>query len=92
MRFNLAKTAIRFSGRLRRELDEKDRRIRLKPNIAKQQKQIADAEKQIGDLERQLALRKQKSANTSKPPSCDGRAGEPRPRGCRKKSRRKTGG
>src|SRR5208337_4521195 len=43
-------------------------------------------------LERQLALRKQNSTNSSKPPSSDGLAGAPRERGRRKKSRRKVGG
>src|SRR6266852_8888547 len=61
--------------------------------IADAEKQIADAEKQIADLERQLAGRKQNSTNSSKPPSSDGLAGEPRQRGRRKcKSRRKPGG
>jgi transposase len=60
--------------------------------IADAEKQIADAEKQIADLERQLALRQQNSTNSSKPPSSDGLAGEPRVRGRRKKSRRKVGG
>src|SRR5580698_4885333 len=60
--------------------------------IADAEKQIADAEKQIADLERQLARRKQNSTNSSKPPSSDGLAGEPRERGRRKKSRRKAGG
>jgi transposase len=95
---------LRDSGheveRLRRELDDKDQEIRRQAEeIAKQrqqiadaEKQIADAEKQIADLERQLALRKQNSTNSSKPPSSDGLAGEPRPRGRRKKSRRKAGG
>jgi transposase len=93
--------------RLRRELADKDRLIqRQAEQIAEQQrqitdaekqitdaeKQIADAEKQIADLEHQLALRKQNSTNSSKPPSSDGLAGEPRQRGRRKKSRRKVGG
>jgi len=79
--------------RLRQELADKDQQIRRQAEeIAKQQQQIADAEKQIADLERQLALRKQNSTNSSKPPSSDGLAGEPRPRGRRKKSRRKAGG
>jgi transposase len=79
--------------RLRRELAEKDQQIRRQSEeIAKQQQQIADAERQIADLNRQLALRKQNSTNSSKPPSSDGLAGEPRRRGRRKKSRRKAGG
>ena len=90
----------RENERLRRELASKDRQLqRQAEQIAEQQqkiadaeKQIADAEKQIVDLERQLALRKQNSTNSSKPPSSDGLAGEPRQRGRRKKSRRKAGG
>jgi len=60
--------------------------------IAEQKQQIADAEKQIADLEQQLALRQQNSTNSSKPPSSDGLAGEPRQRARPKKSRRKPGG
>jgi transposase len=79
--------------RLRHELAKRDEEIRRQADqIAEQQKQIADAEKQIADLERQLARRKQNSTNSSKPPSSDGLAGEPRERGRRKKSRRKVGG
>jgi transposase len=79
--------------RLRRELANKDRQIQHQAEqIAEQQRRIADAEKQIADLARQLALRKQNSTNSSKPPSSDGLAGEPRKRGRRKKSRRKAGG
>ena len=86
--------------RLRRELANKDEQIRRQvEEIVRQQQQIADAEeqiadagRQIADLERQLALRRQNSTNSSKPPSSDGLAGEPRPRGRRKKSRRKAGG
>ena len=79
--------------RLCRKLVEKDEQIRRQAEqIAEQRKQIADAEKQIADLERQLALRNQNSTNSSKPPSSDGLAGEPRQRGRRKKSRRKVGG
>lgn len=72
--------------RLRRALAERQRQI------AEQAKQIAEKEKQIVDLERQLALREQNSTTTSKPPSSDGLAGQPRERGRRKKSRRKPGG
>jgi transposase len=93
--------------RLGEEVKERDRRIaELQKQIQEQQKQIGEKDKQIGekdqqigekekqiaDLERQLALRKQNSTNSSKPPSSDGLAGEPRPRGRRKKSRRKPGG
>src|SRR2546430_1798891 len=72
--------------RLRRELAERDEQIR------RQADQIAEQQKQITDLERQLALRRQNSTNSSKPPSSDGLAGEPRERGRRRKSRRKVGG
>src|SRR5215467_10706240 len=89
----LASDLARENERLRRELADRDEQIRRQTEqITEQQKQIADAEKQIADLERQLALRKQNSTNSSKPPSSDGLAGEPRPRGRRKKSRRKAGG
>lgn len=96
----------RENERLRRELSDREQQIRrqaeqiaeqkqqiadAEKQIADAQKQIADAEKQITDLERQLALRKQNSTNSSKPPSSDGLAGEPRERGRRKKSRRKVG-
>ena len=86
--------------RLRRELDqlrcqlaERDQQVAdAAKQIADTERQIADAEKQIADLEQQLALRKQNSTNSSKPPSSEGLAGEPRPRGRPKKSRRKAGG
>src|ERR1039457_3645360 len=74
----------RENERLCRELAAKDRQIR------RQAEEIA--EQQTADLERQLALRKQNSTNSSKPPSSDGLAGDPRQRGRRKKSRRKVGG
>src|ERR1017187_8928816 len=77
---------LRENEELRRKVAEGERQI------ADAEKQIADAGKQIADLERQLALRKQNSTNSSKPPSSDGLAGEPRPRGRRNKSRRKAGG
>jgi transposase len=85
---------------LRRQLAERDQQIAdaakqiadTERQIADAERQIADAEKQIADLEQQLALRKQNSTNSSKPPSSDGLAGEPRPRGRPKKSRRKAGG
>ncbi len=83
----------RENKRLRRELSDREQQLhRQAEQIAEQKRQIADAEKQIADLERQLAQRKQNSTNSSKPPSSDGLAGEPRQRGRRKKSRRKAGG
>jgi transposase len=72
--------------RLRRENEQ------LRQQLTEQTEQIADAEKQIADLERQLRLFRQNSTNSSKPPSSDGLAGKPRPRGRPKKSRRKVGG
>ena len=73
--------------RLSRELIERDKKL------SDAEKQLSDAEKQIADLERQLGLRRQNSTTSSKPPSSDGLAGEPRERGSkRKKSRRKPGG
>jgi transposase len=76
----------RENEQLRQQLLERDKRL------AEAEKQLSDAEKQIADLERQLAARKQNSTNSSKPPSSDGLAGEPRPRGRKHKSRRKPGG
>ena len=84
---------------LQRRLEEQQREIeRLRDQLAQreeqlaeQEKQIADAGKQIAGLERQLALRKQNSTNSSKPPSSDGLAGEQRPRGRKRKSGRKPG-
>lgn len=76
----------RENKRLRRELADKEQQIR------KLAEEVAEQRKQIADLERQLALRKQNSTNSSKPPSSDGLAGEPRERSRRKKSRRQAGG
>jgi len=80
--------------RLREEVKKRDQRIaELEKQIGEKDKQIGEQEKQIADLERQLALRKQNSTNSSKPPpSSDGLAGEPRRRGRRKQSRRNPGG
>lgn len=72
--------------RLREEVKERDEKI------AELEKQIQKQRKEISDLERQLALRKQNSTNSSKPPSSDGLAGEQRVRGRGKNSRRKPGG
>lgn len=65
---------------------------RLRRKVDQQAQQIAEKNEQIAELERQLAARKQNSVNSSKPPSSDGLAGEPRERGRRKKSRRRAGG
>lgn len=78
---------------LRRQLTEQaDQLADKQRQIAEKQKQLAEKQKQIADLERQLALREQNSTNSSKPPSSDGLAGQPRQRGRRKRSRRKAGG
>ena len=78
---------------MRQQLIERDQRLaEADRQLSEAEKQISDAEKQIADLERQLAARKQNSTNSSKPPSSDGLAGEPRQRGRRHKSRRKPGG
>jgi transposase len=76
----------RENERLRREVEQ------LRRQLSEQSEEIAEKKKQIAELERQLAGRKQNSTNSSKPPSSDGLAGEPRQRGRRKKSRRKAGG
>jgi len=82
---------------LHRKLAEDEKRIEdAAKQFAEAEKQIAEQQKQITDLEQQLALRKQNSTNSSKPPSSDGLAGEPRQRGRRKKDKdkgkRKVGG
>ncbi len=83
----------RENERLLRENDELRRKVaEHEEEIAEREKQIADAEKQIAELERQLAGRKKNSTNSSKPPSSDGLAGEQRPRGRKRKSKRKPGG
>src|SRR5215469_2520008 len=76
---------LRENEELRRKLTQRDQQL------VDAEKQIADAEKQIADLERQLALRRLNSTNSSKPPSSDGLAGDQRPRGAKRKSRRKPG-
>jgi hypothetical protein len=72
--------------RLRQEVE------RLRRELADRDRQIAEQAKRIADLEHQLALRQQNSTTTSKPPSSDGLAGQPRERGRRRKSRRRRGG
>ena len=71
------------------DLDEVDR---LRRENERLRRENADQAKRIKDLERQLALRQQNSTITSKPPSSDGLAGQPRVRGRRAKSRRPRGG
>jgi transposase len=87
--------------RLREQLRERERQVadaekriaEKDKQIVEAEKQIVEAEKKIDDLERQLAMRKQNSTNSSKPPSSDGLAGDPRKRGRgRPKSARKPGG
>jgi len=83
----------RENDRLRRQLSEAQRHVAdVEKKLADAKERIADAQKKIDDLEHQLALRRQNSTTTSKPPSSDGLAGEQRVRGRRKKSRRKPGG
>jgi len=83
----------RENDRLREEVAEQAKQIAdQQKQIADQQKQIADQQKQIADLKRQLAARNKNSTNSSKPPSSDGLAGQPRRRGRSKKSRRLPGG
>lgn len=83
----------RENEQLRRRLIEREKRLtETDKHLSEAEKQLSDAEKQIAELERQLAARKQNSTNSSKPPSSDGLAGEPRPRGRKNKSRRKPGG
>ncbi len=79
-----------------RSRDVRDREAqeieRLKRENERLREQLAEQAKRIADLERQLALRRQNSTTTSKPPSSDGLAGQQRERGRRVKSRRKAGG
>ena len=65
---------------------------RLRRENERLRKQVADQAREIEDLKRELALRQQNSTITSKPPSSDGLAGQPRVRGGRTKSRRQRGG
>ena len=82
----------RENERLLREIEELRRKVSERDKqLADAEKQIADAEREIADLERQLALRRQNSTNSSKPPSSDGLAGNQRPRGRKRHSRRKPG-
>jgi transposase len=96
---NIGEQLQRENERLQRENDDLRRKvaerekeiIEREKEIIEREQQIADAEKQIVNLERQLALRKHNSTNSSKPPSSDGLAGDQRPRGRKRKSRRKPG-
>ena len=65
---------------------------RLRQQLAEQAEQVVKQVQQIEDLKRQLAATQRNSTNSSKPPSSDGLAGKPRPRGRQKKSRRQVGG
>jgi hypothetical protein len=61
--------------------------------VIERDRKLVEAEKQIAELERKLALRRQNSVTTSKPPSSDGLAGQQRPRGRKRgRSRRRPGG
>jgi transposase len=81
----------RRPDRLQREDVERENE-RLRQEIEKLREKIKDQAERIEDLTRQLAERKRNSTNSSKPPSSDGLAGDPRPRGRRHQSRRKPGG
>lgn len=65
---------------------------RLREENERLRRLLEEYAKRIADLERQLALKQQNSTLTSKPPSSDGLAGQQRPRGRRRTSRRKPGG
>jgi transposase len=66
---------------------------RLSREVERLRQELIERDKKIAELERKLALRRQNSTTSSKPPSSDGMAGEQRPRGSRrKKSPRKPGG
>jgi transposase len=88
------KSAQSDSRQTEREVERlKHENERLREELTDRERKLAEAEKQIADLERKLALRRQNSTTSSRPPSSDGLAGEQRQRGSRrKKSRRKPGG
>ena len=91
------KALRRENERLRQQVEQLRQQLKeladqQAERLASKDQEIADAGKKIADLERQLALRLQNSTTSSKPPSSDGLAGEPRERGRRKKSKRKPGG
>lgn len=65
---------------------------RLRQENERLRTQVAEQAKRIVELERELALHRENSTTSSKPPSSDGLAGRQRERGRRKKSRRKPGG
>lgn len=67
----------------RQELERDNERLR------RENEKLRD---KVKDLERQLAESRKNSTNSSKPPSSDGLAGEPRKRGRKHRSRRKPGG
>jgi hypothetical protein len=78
----------------RRNLAERCRALllrRLREENTRLRKRLEEQAKRIADVERQVALKQQNSTITSKPPSSDGLAGQPRVRGRRRKSRRKAG-
>jgi len=83
----------RENEKLREKIHDQTRRIDDQTRrIDDQARKIDEQVAQIEELERQLAERRRNSTNSSKPPSSDGLAGDPRPRGRRHKSRRKPGG
>ena len=92
LRKQVAERDERLAEAERRRSEADSQRAEAERRRAEAEKQVAEAEKKISDLERQLALRKQNSTTSSKPPSSDGLAGSPRQRGRRGKSKRKAGG
>ncbi len=93
----MARGRNKRSRRERPTRDTRDREAqqeidRLREENDRLRKQLEEQAKRIADLERQLALKQQNSTVTSKPPSSDGLAGQPRTSGRRVKSRRKAGG
>ena len=78
---------------LHREIERLQGEVeRLHEQLAEKADQVHKQQQQVQELERQLAASQRNSTNSSKPPSSDGLAGKPRPRGRRKKSHRKAGG
>ena len=92
LRQQLSEQSKQLAKEQQRNADAEKRIADAEKRISDAEKQIADGEKQISELERQLALHRQNSTTSSKPPSSDGLAGKPRERGRRKKSKRKPGG
>src|SRR5258708_6969171 len=77
-------------NRCRQRQDELQRELeRIRRENEKLQEEKAEQQRQIQELERKLKLYQRNSTNSSKPPSSDGLAGAPRPRGCKHKTNQK---